>query len=215
VASFCTKCGSALSADGQFCASCGTAAGGAAAAPAQPYAPQPTAAPANSGSSAVKIVLIIVAIVVGLGILSLGALAFTAWRIARTVHVSGPNGQLTVSTPGGTMTASPSQTFSASELGTDIYPGAQSTRGGMKMDMPTGSWVTGVFLTSDSKDQVVAFYKDKFGSEATVFDTAGSAVISLKKGQEEAVVVTITANSSQDNGKTRVSIMHTKGTKGS
>jgi hypothetical protein len=216
VASFCAKCGSALSADGQFCTSCGTAAAvGAVAAPAQPYAPQPAAAPPNSGGSAVKIILIIVAVVVGLGILGLGAIGFTAWRIARSVHVTGPGGQVTMSTPGGTFTANSAQSFSASELGTDTYPGAQSIRGGLKMDLPTGSMVTGVFLTSDSKEQVVAFYKSRFGSEASVFDAADGAVVSLKKGEEESVVVTITANSSQDNGKTRFSITHTKSTKAS
>ena len=217
VANFCAKCGTALSAGEQFCTSCGTAAapGGAVAAPAQPIPAQRTAPPASSGSSAVKIVLIVVAVVVGLGILSLGAIGFTAWRIARNIHVADNGGKVTFNTPGGTFTANSSETFTASDLGTDIYPGAQSARGGMKMDLPTGSMVTGIYLTSDSKEQVVAFYKSKFGSEAEVMDVTDGALVSLKKSPEESVVVTITANSSQDNGKTRFSIVHTKATKAS
>jgi hypothetical protein len=39
------------------------------------------------------------------------------------------------------------------------------------------------------------------------------AMISINKGQQESVVVTITTNSSQDNGKTRITIMHTTSTK--
>ena len=217
VANFCAKCGTALSVGEQFCTSCGTAAapGGAVAAPAQPIPAQRTAPPASSGSSAVKIVLIVVAVVVGLGILSLGAIGFTAWRIARNIHVADNGGKVTFNTPGGTFTANSSETFTASDLGTDIYPGAQSARGGMKMDLPTGSMVTGIYLTSDSKEQVVAFYKSKFGSEAEVMDVTDGALVSLKKSPEESVVVTITANSSQDNGKTRFSIVHTKATKAS
>lgn len=212
MASFCAKCGSALSPNVQFCPSCGAAAatGGAVAAPAQPIAAQ-----ANSGASAVKIILIIVAVVVGLGILGLGAVGFTAWRIAHAFHVSGPGGQVTMSTPGGTFTANSAENFTPSDLGTDIYPGAQSTRGGMRMDLPTGSMVTGVFLTSDSKDKVLAYYKDKFGSAASVFESSDSAVVSLNKGQQESVVVTITAKPSQDDGKTKVVILHTKSTKAS
>src|SRR5271157_3582474 len=99
---------------------------------------QPGAAPASSGSSAVKIILIIVAVIVVIGILALGAISFVGYRIARAVHVSGPNGQVSINTPGGTITANQSQSYTAAELGTDIYPGAQSTTGGMKMSLPTG-----------------------------------------------------------------------------
>ncbi len=66
MASFCAKCGAEVSSDKQVCPSCGAAAS------AQPTAVQPTAAPAKSGGSAVKIILIIVAIVVGLGLLGIG-----------------------------------------------------------------------------------------------------------------------------------------------
>ncbi len=34
------------------------------------------------------------------------------------------------------------------------------------MSVPTGSVVTAVYVTSDSKDQVLDFYKSKFGSDA-------------------------------------------------
>ncbi|MGB9407483.1 MAG: zinc ribbon domain-containing protein [Terracidiphilus sp.] len=211
MASFCAKCGAALSTGEQFCKSCGTAA----VASAQPTAVQPTAAPAKSGGGAVKIILIIVAVIVGLGILAMGAIGYVGWRVSRAIHVNGPNGQMTLQTPEGKVNLNTSETYTAAELGTDLYPGAQSTRGGMKMDLPTGSMVTAVFLTSDSKDQVIAFYKNKFGSETSVFESADNAVITLNKSQQEAVVVTITTNSSEDHGKTRITITHTKSTKAS
>ena len=210
MASFCAKCGAEISSDKQFCTACGAppAAASAVAAAAQPAAP-----PASSGTSAVKIILIIVAVFVGLGILGAVAFGLMVWRVSRAIHVSGPGGQVTMSTPGGTFTANPSKTYSASELGTDIYPGAQPGHGGMRMDLPTGSMVTAVFVTSDSKEQVVAFYKAKFGSEASVMDTPSGAVITLPRSQQESVMVTVTANSSQYDGKTQIAIVHTKSNK--
>ena len=213
MASFCAKCGSAIPANEQFCTSCGTAAATHGAAPAQPAAAQPAAAPAKSGSSAVKIILIIVAIIVGLGILGLGAIGYVGYRISRAVHINGADGQMTLQTPEGKVNLNSSETFSAAQLGTDPYPGAQSTRGGIKLDLPDGTLVTGVYLTPDSKQQVTDFYKSKFGSGAMVVESSDGAVVSIEKSPQEAVVVTITANSSEDHGKTRVTIMHTKSNK--
>jgi len=160
VANFCSKCGAQLSSDAQACSACGAPAAPAAVTPAVAPA-QPVAAPGQSGNNALKIVLIIVAVFVGLGILGAGAVGFFAWRVARTVHVS--EGQVTVHTPGGTLTANTTENYSASDLGTDVYPGAQSGKGSMRMTLPTGSMVTAVYVTSDSIDQVLSFYKSKFG----------------------------------------------------
>jgi hypothetical protein len=206
MASFCAKCGAEVSPDKQFCTACGTpsAAGAAVVAPAQPAAPA-----ASSGPSAAKIILIIVAIVVGLGILGAGAFGFMVWRVAHAFHVSGSGNQATVSLPGGTITANSTETFSASELGTDIYPGALSGKGSMRMTLPNGSWVTAVYVTSDPMDQVVAFYKSRLGSQASVFESADSAVLSVNKGQKESVMVTVTAKPSENNGKTQIAIVHT------
>ena len=108
---------------------------------------QPPPAPAKSGPSALKIILIVVVIFVGLGILGAAAVGFTIWRVAHAVHVSGPNGEVTVNTPGGTITANSDESYTAADLGTNVYPGAVSTKGGMKMSMPTGTSVTAIFLT--------------------------------------------------------------------
>jgi len=214
MASFCAKCGSALSANEQFCTSCGTAAATGSAAPAQPSAAQPGAAPASSGSSAAKIILIIVAVVVGLGIIVIGGGIFAIRHyITHNIHVSGPNGQMTMQTPEGKINFNTAQTYTAADLGVDPYPGAESTRGGMKMDLPTGSMVTGVYLTADSKDHVVDYYKGKFGSTLAVFDTADAAILTFAISKQESVMVTITAKPSEYDGKTRITITHTKSNK--
>jgi hypothetical protein len=228
MAVFCSKCGAEVAAGAQFCAACGTPVVVAAAPPAftpvsvpgqtapppqqavPAYIPPPPAPP-KSNNSALKIILIVVAIFVGLGILGAGAFSFVVWRVAHSFHAAtASNGTVTINTPGGgSFSTSGVKNFTADDLGADIYPGAQSTSGGMRMDMPGGSVVTGVFLTSDSKDAVVTFYKSKFGADASVFDSADSAVISLKKGEKESVMVTVSSRQNENDGKTKIAIVHT------
>ena len=234
MASFCTKCGAALSSDERFCTSCGTpvaAVGAVTETPApstpqysQPYAPpaaqyqQPYGQPppASSGGGALKIILIIIGVIVGLGILCVLIFTFAVGSfIHHAVKVDGNGGKVTLSTPGGTFSANTNENFTASDLGVDVYPGAQGVHGGVRMNTPNGSMISAAFATSDSKDQVVAYYKQKLGSDVSVYDSGNGAVVTVNKGQEESIIVTVSPNSSQDGGKTRISIVHSKSNKGS
>jgi len=212
VASFCSKCGAELSPDAQSCGTCGTPL--VAAVPVAVPA-QPAAAPAKSGNSALKIILIILAVVIGLGILGMGAVGYFAWRVAHAVHLStsGSGSDVTIHTPGGTISTNSGESFSAADLGTDIYPGAITGKGSMRMTLPTGSMVTGVFATGDSKDQVLAFYKSKFGSDASIYDSGDGTVLTLNKGEKETIVLTITKGTGDDAGKTQITIVHTTSNK--
>jgi hypothetical protein len=236
VAIYCGKCGAEVPSDKQFCANCGTPVAAVAAAPAYappayapvaPSAPPPGYAPpppppnypgavapppAKSGG-ALKIILIVIAVFVGLGILGVGAVGFTVWRVAHAIHTTGKNGEVSIDTPGGTYTANSTEHYSASDLGTDIYPGAQTGKGSARLTLPTGTMVTAVFTTSDSKEQVVNYYKEKLGSDASVYDSANSAMISLQKGQKESIMVTVSQNEASDEGKTKIAIVHSKSTK--
>ena len=220
MASFCSKCGAEVPAGAYACTACGSPVAAPAqpvAAPAQPVAApaaQPVAAaPAPQGNNVVKIILIVVAIFVGLGILGAGAFTFMVWRVAHAIHVSGNSngGSVTLHTPGGTIDMNSSQSYSADDLGTDVYPGA--TQGGMKMDLPTGKVVTAVYVTSDSKDQVTAFYKSKFGSDGSTFDAPTGTVMTVNKSPQDSVMVTITNNAQENQGKTQITIVHTISTK--
>jgi hypothetical protein len=185
----------------QSCSSCGAAV------VAQPIAP-----PAKAGGGALKIILIVVGIIIALGILGLGVISFIGYRIAKSAHVES-NGRVTMNTPMGTITTTPVENLSTAELGVEVYPGAESTHGSMRMEMPNGSGVTGAFLTSDSPAQVLAFYKDKFGSNATVKSLFGSTTVRYKINQQEFVEVRISTSSNLNNGKTRILISHTNLTK--
>jgi hypothetical protein len=182
---------------------------------APPVLVPPAAAPAKSGTSTVKIVLIVVAIIVGLGMIGVGAFGYFVYRVAHAIKVSSSGGQITLPTPGGTITANSSENFSASDLGTDIYPGAQPGKGSMRMTLPTGSMISAVYVTSDSKDQVLAFYKSKSGSNASVIDTSSGAIVTVNKTDQDSVLVTITSSPSEYDGKTQIHIVHTTNAKAS
>jgi hypothetical protein len=237
VASFCSKCGAAIAPGAQACGACGApvVAGGAVSNPAASPAASGFASPAagppavpvaipvqavapqpKSGSSTLKVVLIIVAVFVGLGFLGMCAIGFIAWRAAHAIRVAANGEKLSLSTPGGTFSANGDESFSASDLGTDIYPGATAGKGSMRMTLPTGTMVSGVYVTSDSKDQVAAFYKSRFGTQnVTSFDSADGSVITYAKSQQESVVVTINSSPSEYDGKTQIHIVHTTSTKSS
>jgi hypothetical protein len=183
--------------------------------PVQPVAQQAPAAyaapvaapPAKSGPSALKIILIIVAVIFGLGILGVSIVGYGIYKVAHAVKVS-QNGDVSMNVPG--VTANSSDSLSASDLGVDIYPGAEQAKGGFKMNIAGTSSVIGKFVTSDSKDAVFAFYKDKLGPDANSFNFASSATISVNKSPQESILVTIVPNSGQAEGKTQISIQHTK-----
>ncbi|HEY1498446.1 MAG TPA: zinc-ribbon domain-containing protein [Acidobacteriaceae bacterium] len=225
MAGFCTKCGAPATGDTAFCTSCGAplGAGGAAAVPAPtaytppvsnaPAAPPvyvpATATPARSGNSALKIILIIVGVFVGLGILSVCAIMFGIWRVSKAVKISNNgSGGVSVSTPGGSFSAGNVQ-VSASDLGTDIYPGATQQQGGVRVSTPNGTAITAAYVTSDSMDKVIDFYKGKLGSGASIYQSDKSAVLTLaSEDKKDSVMVTI-SNEDAD-GKTKIGILHSK-----
>ncbi|GAC1668275.1 MAG: hypothetical protein NVS9B4_24130 [Candidatus Acidiferrum sp.] len=206
--SFCAKCGAEISADTKFCPSCGASAG-AIAAPVAPTGQAPVV-PAKS-SGALKVILIIIAVFIGLGALTAAVAMFGLWRVSKSVKVD--HGGVTISTPGGTFSAGQTPTqVTESEIGAPIYPGAVSVEGGVKFGASSGSMATYAFKTSDSVQQVVAFYRDKFGPKTTVMETPEGALVTGAKSDNEGVMVSIGRDDSD--GKTAITITHTTSTKG-
>ena len=241
MANFCTQCGASIPEGNQFCTACGKPVGasaaplpqpGPAAAPAwTPVAAAPAAPVQQNSGGAVKVILIVVGVVFGLGILSAAIFMFGVWRISRHVQVSqdgsvkittpqgtlstssDENGSVKISTPGGTLTAGNVARVSASDLGIDIYPGATRQEGGMQLATAKGSTVTAVFATDDPMDKVVSFYKDKMGETISVFQNDQGAILTMNSADNKSsVVVTVSTDSSATDGHTKIAITHTKGT---
>ncbi len=101
-------------------------------------------------------------------------------------------------------------TLSASDLGAEIYPGAQPSKKVERTNLEDKSVVSAYFVTSDSMEKVIDFYKkSKFGSDAIFFDREDGAIFSLIKSEQEAVLVVIIAASSENGSKTYIHILHT------
>jgi hypothetical protein len=172
--------------------------------------PQPVGAPPpKSGSSAVKIILIILGIFVGLGFIVGSIVAYGVYRVAHSIHKDA-NGNITVTTPKGTITANSSDTFTAADLGIAIYPGATQGKAGLRMNIAGKSMVTANFLTPDSQDKVFAFYKDKAGPNAQTVTTSAGGTISIQNGAN-SITVTVTQSANEHDGETQFTIVNISG----
>src|SRR5271167_4783822 len=110
---FCNSCGATLTPGTRFCNKCGApqlASAPAIAAPGvTPAAPAPGPIPppvATGGSSALKIILIVIAAFVVIGVLVVGAFSFFVYRVAKSAHVSQQGDHVKAETPFGTFETS-------------------------------------------------------------------------------------------------------------
>lgn len=233
---FCTKCGASLPSETGFCPQCGAPI--AASTTPATYTPPPStvaqppiytqtpppftptayppaayspAPPPSSGGSGLKIVLIIVAVVVGLGIIGAGILGVAAYKVSRAVRNSA-NGDVTFNTPNGSFSAGKNTNISEADLGLPLYPGAAHAEGGMNIHTGDTSVVTAIFTTSDSPTQVASFYTSKLGPNASTVTSDNTIMLTSghNDNDKEAFMITITADPKEDNGKTKLTIMHTK-----
>lgn len=222
MAQFCTKCGAPLGEGMKFCTGCGATIGAPAApparapAPAVPVqaAPAPTAAAAaKSGSPVLKIVLIVLGVLILLGLLSAGACVYFMYRVKQRATQFEKQVQATFPTPAGTRevrtqpVAPPAAPTPPAgpvvDTGVAIYPGATAWGGGSQMTMGGTAIKSQEYLTDDSVDKVLAFYKDKLGSTAMVTQSGGQARVQVF-GTNGTTTIAIKPDPST--GKTKISI---------
>lgn len=198
---FCNSCGANLQSGARFCPKCGasqpvsgTTPVASASAPATP--PQ--------GSSALKIILIVVAVIVVLGILGAGTVAVIGWRIARHTRIHEQNGNVRVETPFGTVESTDNPEQAARNLGIEVYPGARVLKGNTAAIGGTHT-VTAEFESDDSADKVAAFYKSKLpNANINVADQDHYTIVSTDKNL-------ITINIEPQDGKTHIHIANISG----
>lgn len=181
--------------------------------PSQPFTPPPpppqavAPPPPKKGSSALKIILIIVGIFVAIGVIGVSVVGYGIYRVAHAIHKDATTGQISIETPKGTVSANTSSTFSESDLGIAIYPGAAQGKGGLRMNIAGKSMVSANFFTSDSKDQVIAFYKDKVGPSAQSIMTDNGAQFVTAADNGDTVTVSIAQIAGMNDGKTQITII--------
>lgn len=206
---FCNSCGATLDNGARFCTKCGATQPGAAAASAAPVFTAPGSAPgaAPKSGSALKIILIVVAVLVGLGVLGIAAVSFVGYRIAKHSRVHNENGNVRVETPFGTMNTSTDPDEAAGNLGVDLYPGAEVVKGTTSnMAMGAMHTATADFETSDAPSAVAEFYKSKVPN-ANVMSATGDhyTIISTEKKNMLSI------NIEPKGGKTRIHIAKVSG----
>jgi hypothetical protein len=171
-----------------------------------PYVPPGTQVQAG-GTSTLKVVLVIVGVLIGLGILAIALFSFTFWRIAHTVHRSADG--FTVSTPNGTVSMQSSSSAAPADLGVPVYPGAVRGEGGMQIRSPKSEIISAIYSTPDPTDKVVEFYKNSLPGDATTRITGSKAVLTAGDKDKETWMIGVDTDPS-DTSKTKITIMHVK-----
>ena len=218
---FCNSCGSVIDAGVRFCPKCGkpTSAAGAAGQgvvpPPSPMASAPMAsAPlaqgqpvAAGGSNAVKIILIVVAVIVGIGIIGAVTVGFVIHRAISRTHIESRDGNVRVHSPFGNVETSTDPEEAAKNLGVDVYPGSSVVKGSAaNMTFGKAHTAAAQFETIDSPDVVAQFYRSKYPS-ATFSSSEADHFTLIAGGKENVTTITV----EPEEGKTRISISRITG----
>jgi len=208
---FCNSCGASLAPGIRFCNKCGAAILASSPPPnvATPVMAGSTipaasvpAASTGQGSGALKVILIVVGVIVLLGILSLGSVAFFAWRIAQRAHVRQDGNNVKVETPFGNVETTQDPHDAARNLGVEIYPGAEVLKDGSASASFGGVHTASVSSEStDSVDKITSFYKAKFPNAMVTSSDAGRSTI-IAKDHKSMITINIEA----EGGKTKIQI---------
>lgn len=166
---FCNSCGATLDAGTKFCNKCGAGVPAASVPVASTPAPVGTQVAQGGGGNAVKIILIVVAVIVGLGLITAGVGAYFVHRAYVRVreNVEERKGKVKVETPMGNIETSTDPEEAAHNIGVDVYPGAVVSKdGSASMTIGGMHTATAVLESDDAPDKVAAFYKSKLPSSA-------------------------------------------------
>jgi hypothetical protein len=127
----------------------------------------------DSSSRVIKAVLITVSVFVSLGVLGIGAIGAATWYFSKSVHNV------------------PSATFTESDLGIPIYPGAEPSLRGSRGQFAGKSMLDAAYLTRDPADQVIAFYKQEAGPNAQLTTLSHGSELRLSRAEGDRTTVQI------------------------
>jgi hypothetical protein len=162
-----------------------------------------SAVPPKRSGGVLKIVLIVVAVVVGLGVLGVGILGYVGWR---AMHAAGNS-----------VSIGQTADVTESDLGVSVYPGAiPAAKGNMRMKMGNNLVVSALYTTGDTPSDVLAFYQNKLSGNGSTLNvtTAGDASTltssTVSGSVKESIVIRASPSPQADAGKTQIMIVHTK-----
>jgi hypothetical protein len=151
-----------------------------------------------------KIILVVVAVIIFVSLLGAGACVYMVYRAKQKVMQFENKVQSTFPVPTGTREEPTQPAAPAIDMaGVPIYPGATAKEGTAELNMGVAGLKVRQFTTSDSVDKVVAFYKDKLGSQAMVTQNGQQALVQVV-GSNGVINVAIGSDSSS--GITKITI---------
>jgi zinc-ribbon domain len=231
MAKFCGQCGAPVEESVKFCSKCGAkvpdavppveAAAATPAAPAQPASQAPPPAPSSipvpaaatvaagpkKSSPIVKILLVVVGLFVFIGVAGMGTCVYIGYRAKQKISAMADQAKkegFSLETPQGSVGASGSSAKTAEAATRDVppYPGATPTESGGGLTFGASGGVSvQEFETPDSVEQVLAYYKDKFGPKINVVEAMGNAEFTYST-RTGATNVTIAHD--EDSGQTKI-----------
>lgn len=204
---FCNSCGTSLPGDAAVCPKCGTAVPMTTKVPVSAAPGAAQSVPPRQGSSALKIVLIALAVVIALGIIGTAAATWIGLSIARHTHVTENNGKVRVQGPFGTVESNQDTEDAVKNIGIAVYPGATAV-GGNSANVQMGGMhtVAANFETDDAPAKVADFYRQQLPN----------ANVNVNQGDHYTLVSTrsgnvTTVNITPQDGKTMINIASVSG----
>ncbi len=213
---FCTSCGAQIADGAMFCTGCGAAqtqtpqtvasSQTAAAAPVAAATVQPEP---KQGGSALKVVLIVLAVVFGLIILGIAAAVGVGVYIAKNSKVHQHGKDATISTPFGEVSTTTDPSKVAEQIGVEVYPGATPWGQGASVGTFGGmSVANAMFESDDSIDQIEQFYTSKYPNSRVNAGGGNNRTMIFDTEQGKVTIVLM-----QEGSKTKIHISRVNGAK--
>jgi hypothetical protein len=149
-----------------------------------------------------RIILIVVAVIVGSAILALAGAGFIAWKVAHGTRIQQRGDKVRVESPFGTVEANNNPEEAARRLGVDIYPGARTVSSGAgTVNVGGMKTVAAEFESEDPPQKVAWFYRDRF-PHATVSESQADHYAIVSTTSRGLTTVTV----EPQDGKTHIHI---------
>ncbi|HUU14508.1 MAG TPA: zinc ribbon domain-containing protein [Terriglobia bacterium] len=222
MAKFCGNCGSPMEESQAFCGNCGAQAGAPAGAPQAAAAPPPpasatpapvAAAPKKGSSPLLKIILIVVGIFAFVTVAGIGACVYIGYRarqtLNETIKVDEAGKGITLKTPKGDIRLGERASGDVKSIGgVPPYPGATPVDKGAQFSVGDKDLISGQeYVTSDSVEDVVNFYKEKLGPKTSVSEYEGQFQLTHADKEDKGITV-IHVGRDEETGETKILISH-------
>ncbi|MBI1983870.1 MAG: hypothetical protein HYS61_06700 [Acidobacteria bacterium] len=161
----------------------------------------------------VKIVLIVVSIFAVITVASIGACVYIGYRakqrLEQTIKVDEAGKSITLKTPQGDIRLGESLGGEGRSIGgIPPYPGSTPVNQGAEFSVGGKGLISGQeYVTSDSVEEVVAFYKEKLGPKASVMEYEGKFQLTHAEDEGGGISV-VHVSSDEETGDTKILVSY-------